>query len=231
MLDGSALKLTHLAYKLLSMLHVKVFLFSPIRENTYIVYNDENQCIIIDPGCYYENEREAVARYLHDHGLKPVQLVNTHGHLDHVFGNDYIARTYGLVPYIHPDDQPILDHAPAAGLMWNLPFDAWQGEVRYLVPGEQLTLGNDHLEILFTPGHSPGSVSFYAPKEGFVIDGDVLFRESVGRTDFPGGHAETLSRSIREQLYSLPDNTRVLPGHGPETTIAWEKKHNPFVKA
>lgn len=213
------------------MLHVKVFLFSPIRENTYIVYNDENQCMIIDPGCYSDTEREALAAYVESRKLKPVLLVNTHCHLDHVFGNKFVAETWGLVPYIHADEQAMLDYAPTSGLMWNLPFDAWQGEVRYLVPGEKLTLGKDSLDILLTPGHSPGSLSFYAPAEGFVIAGDVLFRESIGRTDLPGGHMDTLARSIRTQLYTLPDNTRVLPGHGPETTIGWEKRHNPFVQA
>jgi glyoxylase-like metal-dependent hydrolase (beta-lactamase superfamily II) len=212
------------------MLHVKVFLFSPIRENTYIVYNDENQCMIIDPGCYLDTEREALAAYVESRKLKPVQLVNTHCHLDHVFGNKFVAETWGLVPYIHADEQAMLDYAPAAGLMWNLPFDAWQGEVRYLVPGEKLWLGKDSMDILLTPGHSPGSLSFYAPAEGFVIAGDVLFRESIGRTDLPGGNMDTLARSIRTQLYTLPDNTRVLPGHGPETTIGWEKAHNPFVQ-
>jgi hydroxyacylglutathione hydrolase len=211
------------------MLHVKVFLFSPIRENTYIVYNDENQCMIIDPGCYLETEREALAAYVESRKLKPLQLVNTHCHLDHVFGNKFVAETYGLLPYIHPEEKALLDYAPASGLMWNLPFDAWQGEVRYLVPGEKLTLGMNSMEILLTPGHSPGSLSFYAPAEGFVIAGDVLFRESIGRTDLPGGNMDTLARSIRTQLYTLPDNTRVLPGHGPETNIGWEKAHNPFV--
>jgi glyoxylase-like metal-dependent hydrolase (beta-lactamase superfamily II) len=212
------------------MLHVKVFLFSPIQENTYIVYNDENQCMVIDPGCYHENEREMLARYIESNQLKPVMLVNTHCHLDHVFGNKFVAETYGLVPYIHPDEQAMLDYAPTSGLIWNLPFDGWQGEVRHLVPGNKLTLGTDTMDILLTPGHSPGSLSFYAPAEGFVIAGDVLFRESVGRTDLPGGNAGILSASIREKLYTLPDETRVLPGHGRETTIGWEKEHNPFVQ-
>ena len=230
-LDGPDLKLTHLGYKLPYMLHVNVFLVSPIQENTYIVYNDENQCMIVDPGCYHEHERQMVARYILDKQLKPVLLVNTHGHLDHVFGLDFIARTYQLTPHIHPLEKPVLDYAPVSGLMWNLPFDAWTGPVQDLVAGEPLFLGNDRMEILFTPGHSPGSVSIYAPTEGFVLGGDVLFRESVGRTDLPGGDPAVLARSIREVLYRLPDSTRVLSGHGPETTIGWEKAHNPYVPA
>lgn len=212
------------------MLHVKVFLFSPIGENTYVVYNDDNQCVIIDPGCYDERERETLSGFIESARLKPVQLVNSHGHLDHVFGLDFVARRYSLVPHIHAEEQAILNWAPASGLMWNLPFDAWQGEVRYLAAGDKVCLGSDCMEVLFTPGHSPGSISYYAPGEGFVIAGDVLFRESVGRTDLPGGDAAILSRSIREVLYALPESTRVLSGHGPETTIGWEKKHNPFVR-
>jgi glyoxylase-like metal-dependent hydrolase (beta-lactamase superfamily II) len=213
------------------MLHVKVFLFSPIGENTYVVYNDDNQCVIIDPGCYDDREQEMLAGFIDTHRLKPVHLVNTHGHLDHVFGLDFVARRYGLVPHIHADEQPVLDFAPASGLMWNMPFDAWQGTPKYLSAGDQVCLGADCMHVLFTPGHSPGSISFYAPREGLVISGDVLFRESVGRTDLPGGDAGILSKSIREVLYALPDDTRVLSGHGPETTIGWEKKHNPFVRA
>lgn len=212
------------------MLHVKVFLFSPIGENTYVVYNDDNQCVIIDPGCYDESERDMLAGFVESRQLRPVQLVNTHGHLDHVFGLDFVAKRYGLIPHIHAEEQAVMDWAPASGLMWNLPFDAWQGEVRYLAAGDRVCLGADCMDVLFTPGHSPGSISFHAAKEGFVIAGDVLFRESVGRTDLPGGDAAILSRSIREVLYTLPDNTRVLSGHGPETTIGWEKKHNPFVR-
>jgi glyoxylase-like metal-dependent hydrolase (beta-lactamase superfamily II) len=230
-LDEPDLKLTHLGYTLQSMLHVKVFLFSPIQENTYVIYNDDNQCVIIDPGCYGTTEQDTLTCFIEDHRLKPVQLVNTHGHLDHVFGLDFVARRYGLIPHIHAKEKAVLDFAPAAGLMWNMPFDAWQGEVRYLDAGEKVCLGEACLDILFTPGHSPGSISFYAPDEGFVIAGDVLFRESVGRTDLPGGDAAVLSRSIREVLYTLPDSTRVLSGHGPETTIGWEKQHNPFVRA
>ncbi len=213
------------------MLRVKVFLFSPIAENTYVVYNDDNQCVIIDPGCYDDREREVLAGFIESHGLKPVQLVNTHAHLDHVFGLDFVARRYGLIPQIHADEQRVLEFAPVSGLMWNLPFDAWQGTPQYISAGDRVCLGSDCMEVLFTPGHSPGSVSFYAPREGFVISGDVLFRESVGRTDLPGGDAVILSKSIREVLYTLPDSTRVLSGHGPETTIGWEKKRNPFVPA
>lgn len=226
---SARLKLRLLGYTTKPMLHVKVFLFNPIQENTYIVYNDENQAIIIDPGCYHENERQEVARFLEQNHLSLVQLVNTHCHLDHVFGNRYIHETYGLDLHMHPLEKTVLDFAPTVGLMWKLPFDNYDGPFVHLKPGEKLQLGDNYLDILFTPGHSPGSLSFYAPVEGFVIAGDVLFRGGVGRSDLPGGDFNVLAQSIREQLYTLPDETRVLPGHGPETTIGHEKKTNPFV--
>jgi hydroxyacylglutathione hydrolase len=211
------------------MLHVKVFLFNPVQENTYLLYNDENDCIVIDPGCYNEKEQEEVVSFIQENALKPVLLLNTHCHLDHVFGNKFIAETFGLLLHIHPLEKKILDFAPASGLMWSLPFDNYQGSCMYLEPGNDIKIGSDTIQILFTPGHSPGSLSFYAPKEGFVISGDVLFRGSIGRTDLPGGDFKILSESIMTKLYTLPGNTIVYSGHGPKTTIAWEKENNPYV--
>ena len=211
------------------MLHVKVFLFNPVQENTYLLFNDENECIIIDPGCYNDKEREEVVSFIHKKALKPIFLLNTHCHLDHVFGNKFIAETFGLLLHIHPLEKKLLDFAPTSGLMWNLPFDNYQGSCIYLEPGNDIELGSDKLQILFTPGHSPGSVSFYASKEGFVISGDVLFRGSIGRTDLPGGDFSVLSESITSKLYTLPGDTIVYSGHGPATSIRWEKENNPYV--
>lgn len=212
------------------MLYVKVFLFNPVQENTYLIYNEEKECIIIDPGCYYENEQEDLVGFIEENRLKPVLLLNTHCHLDHVFGNKFVSQKYDLILHIHPLEKKMLELAPASGLMWNMPFDNYQGELEYLVPGRPLRLGNNEIEVLFTPGHSPGSVSFYSPGNGFVISGDVLFRESIGRTDLPGGDFNVLSRSIIDQLYSLPGETVVYSGHGPSTSIDWEKNHNAYVK-
>ena len=212
------------------MLHVKVFLFNPVQENTYLVYNDENECIIIDPGCYYEHEQSAVADFIKENGLKPTLLLNTHCHLDHVFGNKYISEKYALTLHIHPLEEKMLELAPASGLMWNMPFDNYRGNFVYLDEGKNLQLGKEELQVLFTPGHSPGSVSFYAHEAGFLISGDVLFRESIGRTDLPGGDYKTLADSITKKIYRLPGNTIVYSGHGPSTTIDWEKKNNPYVK-
>lgn len=211
------------------MTNVKIFQFNPLQENTYILSNGAKQCIIIDPGCYTDQEREQLSHYIEKNSLEPVLLVNTHCHLDHVFGNKFIAETFGLELHIHSGERKVLEMAPTSGLMWNLPFDNYTGNIIDLVPGQSIGIGEDKLEILFTPGHSPASLSFYSKEDGYVIAGDVLFRESVGRTDLPGGSPDVLSKSIKEVLYALPDETIVYSGHGIHTTIGHEKKHNPYV--
>jgi len=213
------------------MFSVKVFIFSPIRENTYVLYNSDRQAVIIDPGCYGSAEEQELSDFIAGKGLTPVLLLNTHCHLDHVFGNLFVSRTWGLVPHIHRLEQKVLEFAPAAGLMWNMPFDAYQGELRFLEAGDVTGLPGDPLSVLFAPGHSPGSICFHSAEGGFVISGDVLFRGSVGRTDLPGGNASTLMASIRDVMYALPDHTQVYSGHGPTTTIGEEKRANPFVRA
>jgi hydroxyacylglutathione hydrolase len=213
------------------MINVKIFNFNPLQENTYILYNDAFECMIIDPGCYFDHEREEIINFIHKTGLKPVFLVNTHCHLDHVFGNKFIHERYGLELHIHEGEKKVLDLAPSSGLMWNMPFDNYTGPLHFIDPNSKLTLGTDFLEVLFTPGHSPASISLYSATNGFLIAGDVLFRESVGRTDLPGGNPDVLVNSILTQLYVLPDETVVYSGHGSPTTIGHEKKWNPFVKA
>ncbi len=213
------------------MLSVKTFTFSPIQENTYVVYNEQKQCCIIDPGCYFPEERDELKAGIEKAGLEPLLLLNTHCHLDHVFGNKFVHDTWGLDLHLHEKEKPVLDFAPLSGERWQLPFDNYNGPLVYLQEGNFIKIGEDQLKIRFTPGHSPGSISFYSAESGFVISGDVLFNRSVGRTDLPGGHTETLLESIRTQLYTLPDDTRVFSGHGPVTTIGFEKKNNPYVKS
>ena len=212
------------------MLHVKEFTFNPVQENTYVLYNDEKDCCIIDPGCYFKEEKEELKDFIEKAGLKPVLLLNTHCHLDHVFGNKFVHETWDLPLHIHPKEKPVLDYAPASGLMWQMPVDNYDGELIFIKEGETIGLGEDELKILFTPGHSPGSICFYDEKDGFVIGGDVLFYDSIGRTDLPGADFNTLYNSIQTQLYTLPDETKVYPGHGPMTTVGFEKVNNPFVK-
>jgi hydroxyacylglutathione hydrolase len=206
------------------------FCFSPIQENTYLLFNEQKQCIIIDPGCYFPEEKETLKDFIAAKGLEPVYLLNTHCHLDHVFGNKFIAETFGLTLHLHPLEKEVLAFAPASGLMWNMPFDNYQGDFIWLEDGQKITLGTDELEILFTPGHSPGSISFYVAKQSFIISGDVLFEGSIGRTDLPGGNHAILLQSIREKILSLPDATIVYSGHGAPTTVEQERKHNPFLK-
>lgn len=212
-----------------SMLSVISFTFSPVQENTYILYNEQKQCCIIDPGCYFPAERNELKTGIEKRGLTPVLLLNTHCHLDHVFGNKFVHDTWGLHLHIHPKEKPVLDFAPQSGQMWQLPFDNYEGPLVYLEEGEKINIGADELEIRFTPGHSPGSISFYAPADGFIIGGDVLFQGSVGRTDLPGGSFDVLANSVRTRFFTLPDETKVYSGHGPVTTIGYERKNNPYV--
>ncbi len=212
------------------MLAVKTFTFSPVQENTYVLYNERKQCCIIDPGCYFPGERDELKTGIEKTGLKPVLLLNTHCHLDHVFGNKFVHDTWGLTLHLHELEKPVLDFAPQSGLMWQLPFDNYEGPLVYLKEGNIIKIGNDQLEIRFSPGHSPGSVSFYHAEGGFIIGGDVLFNGSVGRTDLPGGDFDTLVNSIQTQFFTLPDETKVYSGHGPVTTVGFEKMNNPFVK-
>ncbi len=212
------------------MLTVKSFTFSPVQENTYVLYNEQKQCCIIDPGCYFEAERDELKTGIEKAGLTPVLLLNTHCHLDHVFGNKFVHDTWGLDLHLHEKEKPVLDFAPLSGERWQLPFDNYNGPLVYLKDGNFIKIGKDQLEIRFTPGHSPGSVSFYSAADGFIIGGDVLFNRSIGRTDLPGGSMDTLVESIRTQFFTLPDETRVYSGHGPVTTVGYEKRNNPFVK-
>ena len=211
------------------MLSYKIFTFNPVAENTYVLYNEAKEAIIIDPGCYFEEERKQLQEFLEKNSLKPVQLVNTHCHLDHVFGNKWIHDTYKLELFIHPNEERVLQFAPQSGEMWGMPVDNYTGPLHFLQQNQVISLGQNEIKILLAPGHSPGSICLYCEKEGFVIGGDVLFRESIGRTDLPGGNHDQLLQSIREQLFILPDDVIVLPGHGEPTTIGYEKKNNPFL--
>ena len=211
------------------MFTVKAFTFSPVQENTYILFNDTGAAIVIDPGCYFEEERHVLQNFIKQNKLEPKLLLNTHCHLDHVFGNKWIHETWNLLLHIHANEKQVLDFAPASGLMWNLPFDNYNAELVYLQEGWKVQLGTDELELIFAPGHSPGHLCFYCRSQGFLIGGDVLFYESIGRTDLPGGNHATLISSIKTKLFALPDETVVYSGHGPATTIGHEKKHNPFL--
>jgi hydroxyacylglutathione hydrolase len=212
------------------MLTVQTFTFNPVQENTYVVYNEKGDCCIIDPGCYFAPEELQLKEFIEKGSLKPVFLLNTHCHLDHIFGNRFVANSYGLKLHLHQQEKKVLDAGPASGQMWGLPFEPYEGELEYLAEGDTVKLGDDEFQVLFTPGHSPGSISFYSKESKFVISGDVLFEGSVGRTDLPGGNFEILEQSIKSRLYTLPPDVIVYPGHGRSTTIGDEMRSNPFVK-
>lgn len=212
------------------MLTVQPFTFNPVQENTYVVYNEKGDCCIIDPGCYFASEEQELKGFIEKNGLRPVYLLNTHCHLDHIFGNRFVQKTFGLSLYLHKLEKPVLEHGPASGQLWQLPFDNYDGELNYLEEDDVVRIGDDELHVLFTPGHSPGSISFYNPEAKFVISGDVLFQGSVGRTDLPGGDFTILEESIKTKLYTLPADVIVYSGHGESTTIGDEMKTNPFVK-
>lgn len=211
------------------MFLIKVLTFNPVQENTYVLYNEHNECIIIDPGCYSGEEKETLRSFITTNELHPQMLLNTHCHLDHVFGNKFIGEAYRLPLQIHKNEEAILQMAPASGLMFNLPFDNYTGELIFLKEGDIILLGEDSLKVIETPGHSPGSICFYCEKQKFVIGGDVLFYQSIGRTDLPGGSHESLIKNIQEKLFVLPHDVKVYSGHGPATTIGDEIKYNPYL--
>jgi len=211
------------------VLKIKTFVFNPVQENTYLLYNEFKECVIIDPGCYFDAEKSELTQFIKERGLEPKLLLNTHCHLDHVFGNKYIAETYALTLQLHEGERPVLDYAPTSGLTWGMPFDNYVGEFIFLKEGDSIMIGADELKVIEAPGHSPGHICFYCAGQHFLIGGDVLFNRSIGRTDLPGGDHELLLKNIREKLFVLPDNTIVYSGHGEPTTIGEEKRENPFL--
>jgi len=214
-----------------TMVHINYFTFSPFQENTYVLWDDAGHCIVIDPGCYDGNEWRVLRSFLDEKGLRPARLINTHCHLDHIFGNHYLEEAFGLTPEFHQAETPIFSNAGIAASMYGVRLIEGSAPVKYLSEDDTVPIGGTELKILFTPGHSPGSLSFYNARDGWVIAGDVLFYESIGRTDLPGGDYNTLIRSILRELMPLPDDTTVYCGHGPSTTIGYEKRNNPFLAA
>jgi len=212
------------------MTQIQAFEFNPFGENTYIVWDETGECVLFDPGCYTQSERDTLCRFIEENNLRPVRLINTHCHLDHVFGNAFVVKTWGIGLEIHEAELPVLSSFEKVCQMYGVPFEDPQPmPVNFIEAGETLRFGNTRLKVLYTPGHSPASLSFYCEEAGFVVAGDVLFLESIGRTDLPGGNFETLLQSIRSQLFTLPDETLVYPGHGPATTVRHEKEYNPFL--
>jgi hydroxyacylglutathione hydrolase len=211
------------------MLTIKSFTFGPFQENTYILHDASNECVIIDPGCYDSSEQQTLKKYILEKNLHPVLLLNTHCHIDHITGNRFVFDTYKLSPHIHKNDLPVLQSQERVCATYGLNYDPSPQPGKFIEEGDVISFGQTKLKVLFTPGHAPGHVVFYNEENKFVINGDVLFSGSIGRTDLPLGDFDTLERSIKTKLYTLPDETIVYCGHGPSTTIGKEKKTNPFV--
>lgn len=208
---------------------IAVFCFNPFQENTYIISHNNKQCWIIDPGCYTLQEQKILSAYIEKNELQPVRLLNTHCHLDHIYGNKFIADEYKLELGIHEKELPILQRADLAARMFGAKIPEKCEPSYFLKEGESVLLDDTSFDILFTPGHSPGSICFSNKEEAYVIVGDVLFSGSIGRTDLPGGDYDTLIKSIKTQLLPLNANTIVYNGHGPSTSIGIETESNPFL--
>jgi glyoxylase-like metal-dependent hydrolase (beta-lactamase superfamily II) len=205
---------------------VKKFTFNPFQENTYVVH-DDTTCVIIDPGCYHTHEREELTGYIEGRKLTAKAVLLTHAHLDHIFGCDYVSRHYDIPVYMHEKDVYTLEMGERSATTYGIPGFIQPKTPDILLKGtEKLEFGTMSFDVLFTPGHCVGHV-VYVNKEGnFVINGDVLFAGSFGRTDLPGGDMEILKKSIFNVMFSLPETMTVYSGHGPETTIGQEKQTN-----
>ena len=212
------------------MLNIKTFYFNDLRECTYVVWDETNECVIIDPGCHSESEKERLEKFIETNNLKPVMLLNTHGHFDHVMGNAFVANRWNITTHINPDDKPYLEKSAGYGDMFGYKIEEPPRDTVDLKEGQILKIGDSHLKVMYTPGHSLGGVCFYNEEDKFVFTGDTLFAGSIGRTDLPGGDYDLLMESLLGKLVKLGEEYNVYPGHGPATTIGHELSTNPFLR-
>lgn len=210
------------------MIQIQTFTFNPFSENTYLVYDETGEGVVIDPGCYEKEEKDILAQFIESKKIKIKYLLNTHCHIDHVLGNDFVKEKYNVPLLIHKSDEPVLmsvkAYAPSYG------FNLYRETLPdgYLAEGDTVSFGNIIFQVLFLPGHAPGHIGFYHKQSNSLISGDVLFEQSIGRTDLPGGDFNTLIKSIHQKIFTLPDEVVVYPGHGDTTTVCEEKISNPF---
>jgi hydroxyacylglutathione hydrolase len=211
------------------MLHIKCFTFNPFQENTYLLYDEEGTATLIDPGCHTEEEKRELEAFILEEKLQVTQLLNTHCHIDHVLGNAWAIDRFQVSLQIHALEVPVLKsvevYAPNYGFRDYVPSTASS----FLTEGQEIQVGKEKLRCIFVPGHAPGHLVFHHEASKRCIAGDALFRGSIGRTDLPGGNHALLLEKIKSQLFVLPEDTLIFPGHGPETSIGYEKKNNPFV--
>ena len=212
------------------MVHLHSFTFNDFAENTYILWDDAKRAVIIDPGCYYKQEQQQLEEFVRWKKLEVQQVLLTHGHIDHVLGVDYVCERYKVGLTMAEEDLPTLKAVPTYAPNYGFPLYKEVEPSSYCAVGEVISYGEIKLKVLFVPGHSVGHIAFYAAEEGFVIGGDVLFAGSIGRTDLPGGSFEVLEASIKRELFVLPKETKIYPGHGPVTTVGEEVKSNPYVR-
>ena len=211
-------------------MNIKIFTFNQFFENTFIISDSTNECIIIDPGCYDKNEKQILQDYILSNNLVPTRLINTHCHIDHILGNNFVSKTWDLELEIHYKDIDLLKNSKnIADLYGFVNYENSPITNKFLVEGDIIEFGKSNLEVLFTPGHAPGHISLYSKNENFIISGDVLFNNSIGRTDLPGGNYNTLIDTIKSKILCLDDSTVVYCGHGPSTTVGKERINNPFL--
>ena len=211
-------------------MQIKRFQFNPVEENTYVLYDESGEAVIIDCGAFYKEEKEILQTFIKDNKLTINHLLCTHLHLDHVFGNQFIFDTYQIRPEYDQDEELKSPSLPEQGRLFGMSMkDRWVPAGRYLKEGDNIQFGNSNLNVISIPGHSPASLCFYSETDACVFTGDVLFRGSIGRTDLWGGNEELLLRGIREKLLILPENTAIYPGHGMVTTVQYEKNSNPYL--
>ena len=212
-------------------MQVAVFQFSMFGINTYLIFDpDRKECAIIDPGMSSPEEEKAIENFIAEKGLTLTQIINTHLHIDHVAGIPFLREKYGAPVLAHEGDKFLGERLSEQAGMFGLNMDLGEIEIsEYLKAGDRINIGSGHLEVISVPGHSKGSIALYDPEGKYLISGDALFRGSIGRTDLPGGNYRELIDSIEQFLLTLPDDTVVLPGHGPATTIGEEKRSNPFL--
>ena len=209
---------------------IKTFTFNPFQENTYLVFDETNEAVIIDAGCLQAGEKQVLTRFIEDNKLTLKRVLNTHLHLDHQFGNKFLFDTYGIAPEACIEDEFLLENVVAQARSYGFPVtEEAQSLGAYITENQEITFGNSSLKTIHAPGHSPGSMVLYSEKDGVMFAGDVLFQGSIGRTDLPKGDYASLILAINKKLLVLPDSTVVYCGHGPSTTIGYEKKNNPYL--
>ena len=211
------------------MIFLKTFVFNAFSVNSYLIYNDQKECLLIDAACNSENEFDDLEAYIESNNLKLVALANTHGHMDHLSGLKYFKEKYNVPFYLAEEDEFFIDSAVSHATLFGFQIEQPPHPDRYLKEGEILELGKERIELLKVPGHSPGSIVFHIPDQAILITGDVLFSGSIGRTDLPGGNFTELIEGIKSKLLVLDDKTVIYPGHGPSSLISKEKKENPFL--